>query len=165
MSSKHDIALSPLQQSKDIRFLTDVVSLWFKIQRDVFSFENFDTYESMKDGAAKLVQTFMIMSPGERDEQYGEFLRIYDELSKIADYNDYILCEKYLTNNDDDNNYSWIDSIEEKQPDTNNNFRVEKYQWYDGNVWNVEEGKWWDDVWENLNENSDEKLVWNEKFY
>ena len=67
--------MSIIQKHKDLDFLTDVLSLWFKVQRDVFHFGNMETFEKMKESAGKLTMTYMTMNERERKEYYNEFPR------------------------------------------------------------------------------------------
>ena len=146
-------AMSIIQKHKDLDFLTDVLSLWFKVQRDVFHFENMQTFEKMKESAAKLTMTYMAMNERERKEYYNEFKNIYSQLYSLSS-----VTEEPVWNKDEWD--SWNNVWNELT-----GFDSYKDVWFDTNVWDVKDGEWWDQVWDDLNESSEEKMVWNNGDY
>lgn len=146
-------AMSIIQKHKDLDFLTDVLSLWFKVQRDVFHFENMETFEKIKESASKLTMTYMVMNERERKEYYNEFKNIYSQLYSLSS-----VTEEPLWNKDewDSWNNVWNELTD---------FDSYKDVLFDTNVWDVKDGEWWDNVWDDLNESSEEKMVWNKGDY
>jgi len=149
-------AMTIIQDHKDMDFLTDVISLWFKVQRDIFHFENMNSFEEVKAATVKLMQTYMVMTPKERRDYYQEFRRIYSELNNIS----------YTTTSTSMNDeYSLYREERYEKHEEEKQKEQEDTPWFDTNVWDTEDGKWWDEVWKDFNENSEEKIVWKQKSY
>lgn len=153
-----EITMAIIQDHKDMDFLTDVISLWFKVQRDTFHFENMNSFEEVKASIVKLMQTYMVMTLKERQAYYQEFRHIYSELNSIL----YIYSG--LNSNSYTSTSTSIKHEEEKHEEEKQKEQEDK-PWFDTNVWGIEDGKWWDEVWKDFNENSEEKIVWNQKSY